>query len=147
MNKLKSYDQPTELNLRALLAMMRTWHSVHRRELKTIRAGGLTLTQFAVLEVLYHKGDMRVCTIIEKVQATGGNMTVVISNLEKEGLISRRPDPSDQRAHLIQITDKGTALIDAIFPSHLENINSIFNALSKEEKETLIPLLKKLSGI
>jgi DNA-binding MarR family transcriptional regulator len=72
---------------------------------------------------------------------------VVIENLIKEGLVKRNIDINDRRVNIISITDKGRDLMSQIFPEHVENINTIFNVLSTEEKQTLIRLLKKLSGI
>ena len=148
MDKEKnSYGELVDLNLKALIALSRGTHNVHKREYKTIKEGGLTVSQFAVLEILYHKGDLRVCEIMEKILATGGNMTVVIDNLVKENLVKRCSDPKDRRVNLISITEKGRNLISEIFPKHLENINDIFSILTSEEKKNLIKLVKKLSGV
>lgn len=148
MNKEKNtYGELEDLNLKALIALSRCAQSVHKREYKTIKEGGLTVTQFAVLEILYHKGDLRVCEIIDKILSTGGNMTVVIDNLVKENLVKRCIDPKDRRVNLISITEEGRNLISEIFPKHLENINEIFSILTSEEKKNLISLLKKLSGV
>jgi len=143
----KSYGELVDLNLKALIALSRCTHNVHKREYRTIKAGGLTVSQFAVLEILYHKGDLRVCEIMEKILTTGGNMTVVIDNLVKENLVERCSDPKDRRVNLISITEKGRNLISEIFPKHLENINDIFSILTSEEKKNLIKLVKKLSGV
>ena len=142
-----TYGDLEDLNLKTLIALTRSTQSVHKREYKVIKDGGLTISQFAVLEVLYHKGDLRVSEILDKILATGGNMTVVIDNLEKDDLVQRCSDPNDRRVNLISITDKGRNLINEIFPIHLENINDIFSSLTIEEKKMLISLLKKLSGV
>jgi MarR family transcriptional regulator, 2-MHQ and catechol-resistance regulon repressor len=148
MSKEKiSYDELSELNLKLLIALSRGTQSVQKREQRTIKEGGLTVSQFAVLEILYHKGDLRVCEIIEKALSTGGNMTVVIDNLFKEDLVRRCIDPKDRRVNLISITEKGRNLISEIFPKHIENINEIFSVLKEEEKKSLIGLFKKLSGV
>jgi len=143
----KTYGELSDLNLKTLVVLSRCMQSVHKKEYKTIKEGGLTVSQFAVLEVLYHKGDLRVSEIIEKILSTGGNMTVVIDNLVKESLVERRIDPSDRRVNLISITEKGKMLMNDIFPRHMENINEIFSVLTAEEKKNLIGLLKKLSGV
>jgi Transcriptional regulators len=130
--------------LKTLIALTRCTQRVHKRELRTIKEGGLTVSQFAVLELLYHKGDLKICEILEKSLATGGNMTVVIDNLAKEGMVSRCSDPKDRRVNLISITEKGKKLISNIFPKHVENINEIFSVLTTEEKNNLINILKKL---
>ena len=148
MNERKNtYGELENLNLKSLIALSRCTQNVHKREYKTIKEGGLTVSQFAVLEVLYHKGDLRVCEIIDKILSTGGNMTVVIDNLVKANLVMRCTDPKDRRVNLISITEEGRNLISEIFPKHLENINEIFSVLTSEEKKNLISLLKKLSGV
>lgn len=147
MKTNKSYGEQNDLNLKTLVALSKSFQSVRKRETTTIREGGLTLPQFAVLEILYHKGDLRICDIIERTLSTGGNMTVVADNLAKDGLIERYPDPDDRRASLLSITDKGIQLMESIFPNHVSNISGIFNVLSAEEKKNLIILLKKLGGV
>lgn len=146
-NKNITYGEISDLNLKTLIALSRTTNNVHKREYKTIKEGGLTVSQFSVLEVLYHKGDLKVAEIIDKTLSTGGNMTVVIENLVKDGLVTRYKDPEDKRINFISITKKGKDIIDEIFPKHIENINEIFSSLTIEEKQSLIGLLKKLSGV
>jgi DNA-binding MarR family transcriptional regulator len=148
MNKNKiTYGEINDLNLKAIIALSRCIQSVNKREYKIIKEGGLTFSQFGVLEVLYHKGDLRVSEILEKTLSTGGNMTVVIDNLAKDDLVRRCVDPEDRRASLISITEKGRKLISEIFPKHVNNLGEVFSTLNVEEKKTLISLLKKLSGV
>jgi DNA-binding MarR family transcriptional regulator len=147
MKNKKSYGQQNDLNLKTLIILSKSFQSVRKREIKTIQEGGLTIAQFGVLEILYHKGDLRIGDIIEGTLSTGGNMTVVVDNLRKEGLVSRKVDPSDKRASLIGITEKGKECVEQLFPKHVENISQIFDVLSKDEKEKLIQLLKKLGGV
>ena len=147
MKTNKSYGAQNDLNLKTLVALSKSFQSVRKRETTTIREGGLTLPQFAVLEILYHKGDLRICDIIERTLSTGGNMTVVVDNLAKDGLLARYPDPDDRRASLLSITQKGIKLMEGIFPNHVSNISRIFDVLSSEEKQNLIVLLKKLGGV
>jgi len=144
MKQKKSYGEQHDLNLKTLVSLSRCFQSVRKREMQTIREGGLTLAQFAVLEILYHKGDLRICDIIEGTLSTGGNMTVVIENLLKEGCVSKYPDPKDRRAHVVSITEKGIQLMEEVFPAHVEHISEIFDVLSNNEKLELITLLKRL---
>lgn len=147
MENKKSYGYYSDLNLKALVVLTRGTQSVRRKEIQTIKLGGLTPSQFGVLEVLYHKGDLRISEIIEKMLSTGGNMTVIIDNLEKDGLIIRYQAIDDRRSTIVSLTNKGKELIDSLFPKHLENINHIFNVLEEDEKKTLINLMKKLGGV
>ncbi|MDF2615524.1 MAG: MarR family transcriptional regulator, partial [Sedimentibacter sp.] len=86
-NKKISYGKEKDLSLKTLIALSRCYQDVHKKETKTIKVAGVTVSQFAVLELLYHKGDMRVCEITEKVLSTAGNMTVIIENLVKDGMV------------------------------------------------------------
>lgn len=147
MDNKKSYGEISDLNLKTIIALRRGIQYIDRKEIPLIREGGLTVSQFGVLEALYHKGDLRISEIIEKTLSTGGNMTVVIDNLEKEGLVSRYRGDNDRRVILVKITEKGRQLIEDIFPKHIENINDILSILSIDEKNSLIFLLKKLSKV
>ena len=102
MNNIKTLINESKLNLSTLIAFTRAEHKIHNLEYSTIKKSGLTISQFGVLEVLYNKGDLRICEIIEKILTTSGNITVVIKNLEKEGFIKKNPDPvsyTHLRAH------------------------------------------------
>jgi len=141
-----SYGPGNELNLKLVIALSRSIQHIRKGEIQQIQDAGLTLSQFSVLEALYHKGDLRICEIIEKTLSTGGNMTVVVNNLIKEGLVSRCKDPVDGRASVIKLTDKGHDIIADLFPRHVDNIRSIMEGLEDDEKSSLLALLKKLTG-
>ena len=143
-NKQSQYGKKNELNLKLVVGLARVSLQEQRRTMRFLSDHGLTLPQFGVLEVLYHKGDLRICEIIEKTLSTSGNMTVIIRNLELDGLVIRVPDLEDKRAHRIRITPAGTAVMDKIFPEHLLELESWASVLSDSEKENLIQLLKKL---
>ena len=143
----KDNNYKTNLNLSTLIVFTRAEQKIHKMEYETIKAGGLTNSQFAVLEVLYSKGDLKICEIIEKILTTSGNVTVVIKNLEKDGLVSKKIDPEDKRSMLISITDKGKKVMDEIFPKHVDNINKIFDILTIEEKLELKKILKKFRDV
>lgn len=147
MKNKKEYSKNSQLNLRTLVILSRTVQTVQRKELRTIKETGLTVGQFGVLEVLYHKGPLRISTVTQKILSTGGNMTVVINNLVKCNLIRKYKDSDDNRATVVELTEQGEALMEKYFPQHIENIDEIYNVLSDDEKDTLIKLLKKLSGV
>lgn len=147
MNNIKTLINESKLNLSTLIAFTRAEHKIHNLEYSTIKKSGLTISQFGVLEVLYNKGDLRICEIIEKILTTSGNITVVIKNLEKDGLVKKNLDPKDKRSTIISITDKGKQIIEGILPNHIENISEIFSVLTKEEQITLKNILKKFKNI
>lgn len=139
------YRQKDKLDLSILIALSRSTQMIQRRSATILKDRGLTITQFGVLEALYHKGDMTINEIIESLLSTSGNMTVVINNLEKEQLINRYVNPQDRRSALIAIAEKGRNRVEEIFPPHLLDLRACFSVYSEDEKEQLLELLKKLS--
>ena len=143
MDKIKDLIKENELELSTLVVFTRAEHTIHKKEFQTIKESGLTIAQFGVLEALYNKGDLRICEIIEKILTTSGNITVVIKNLEKDGLVKKNADPEDKRSCIISLTDEGRNIL----PSHINNIKNIFEVLTDEEKITLKNILKKFKNV
>lgn len=142
-NKI-SYGTQQDSILKTFIGLSRTTQGLHKRAGNIFKKGGLTSSQFAVLEALYHKGDLTIQEIIDSVLSTSGNMTVVIHNLEKEKLIKRHKNPMDKRSSLIAITDKGREIVSQIFPMHLQDLVESFDALTKEELDTMLSILRKV---
>lgn len=106
--------------------------------------GDLTLSQFGVLEAVYHLGPMSQKEIGHKLLKSGGNMTLVIDNLVKRGLVVRNQADYDRRVMLISLTDAGRELISEIFPRHLDALVDEMAVLTSGEQEELARLCKKL---
>ncbi|WP_207713860.1 MarR family winged helix-turn-helix transcriptional regulator [Clostridium gasigenes] len=147
IKNIKDIINENKLTLSTLITFTRAEHTIHKKELENIKLSGLTSAQFGVLEALYNKGDLRIYEIIEKILTTSGNITVVIKNLEKDGLVKKNLDPEDKRSTIISITDKGKKIIEDILPNHINNISEIFNVLTDEDKITLKNILKKFKNI
>ncbi len=106
--------------------------------------GELTVTQFGVLEVLHHRGALSAGEIAEKVLKSAGNLTLVLANLERDGLISRERDRSDGRRWIISLTAAGRKRVSALFPKVAAAITAEFAHLSRAEQAMLGELCKKL---
>ncbi len=106
----------------------------------------LTVSQLGVLDVLRFLGPMCQKDIGLKVLKSSGNMTLVIDNLEKRGLVQRERQTNDKRFIRVSLTEAGRALIDRIMPGHVEKITGAMAALSPEEQKTLGDLCKKLGA-
>jgi len=130
--------------LKTYTQMMRAADAVTTRMHRHLADTGLTLSQFGVLEVLYHKGPLCQRDIGRKILKTSGNMTTVIDNLEKRRLVVRKQDPTDRRRTSVQLTESGLDLIQALFPIHAERAEKTFAVLPAEELEILGRLLKKV---
>lgn len=106
--------------------------------------GDISQTQFGVLEVLLHLGPMCQAELGGKLLKSGGNITMVIDNLEKRGYVTRQRDEKDRRRYLIMLTDEGRAYIETIFPDHVAAIVEEMSTLSTVEQDTLGSLCRKL---
>lgn len=104
----------------------------------------LTLSQFAVLEALYHLGPLNLGDLARRILTSSGNLTLVIDNLEKRGLAKRRQQGNDKRFILASITPAGRKLIAKIFPQHSRRIIEIMGRLTSVEQEHLGRLCRKL---
>ena len=104
----------------------------------------LTISQFGLLEAIYHLGPMHQHQLGDKILKSGGNITMVVDNLEKRGLVIRERDPEDRRCITIQLTDAGQALIGNIFPRHAQIVVDEISVLTLEEQTQLAALCKKL---
>jgi DNA-binding MarR family transcriptional regulator len=110
---------------------------------------GLQSGEFDVLATLRRSGPPFALTptaLYEATMVTSGAITARLDRLEKSGLISRAPHPADRRGVVVQLTDKGRALIDEAVTAHVENEHQILSGLTQEERDTLAGLLAKLIG-
>jgi len=130
--------------LNAYVKLMRAAESITARAHRHLASAGLTLSQFSVLEALYHLGPMSQREIGQKILRSSGNITMVIDNLEKRGLVRRRRSHTDRRLFIIQLTGNGRKLIGNIFPPHAAVIAKEMNVLTAAEQLTLGELCKKL---
>lgn len=134
-------------SIHAQIVFKKAERTINSKIGKSIREFGLTNPQFSVLDVLYTKGEMRVCDLIAKSLATSGNMTVILKNMERDGLIYRHKDSKDKRAFVLGLTEEGKKLFEQILPEHRNEIENVYGILSKEEKQTLISILKKFKNL
>jgi MarR family 2-MHQ and catechol resistance regulon transcriptional repressor len=130
--------------LNAYVKLMRAAESVSARVHGHLSAAGLTISQFGVMEALYHLGPLSQSEIAKKILKSTGNITMVIDNLEKRGLVKRERDQEDRRYYSIHLTPAGKKAIASIFPPHAGRIVKEMNILSGAEQETLGKLCRKL---
>ncbi len=144
MDKTKKLSKHQRLVLNTYTKMMRATFSVTARMHKHLAEHQLTVSQFGVLEVLYHLGPLCQRDIGDKILKTSGNMTLVIDNLEKRNLVRRQKDINDRRYMTVKLTEKGSELIGKIFPLHAQVAEQVFSVLSTKKLEKLGRILKAL---
>ncbi|MBN1447829.1 MAG: MarR family transcriptional regulator [Bacteroidetes bacterium] len=144
MRTTTKYGKEADRALGMWVKLARASATFNKATVRDIRRYGLTQPQFAVVECLGHLGGMPIGKLSRKMLVSGGNMTCVVDNLEKEGLVQRHHSESDRRSVIVDLTDRGRALFAEIFPQHAEYIVRLASVLTSDEQEELSRLLRKL---
>jgi MarR family 2-MHQ and catechol resistance regulon transcriptional repressor len=131
-------------HLELFIVLSRAYNSIMELAEKDIRSYGLNPTEFAVLELLYHKGPQALQQIGAKILLSSGSITYVVDKLEQKGYLTRRPCMEDRRITYAEISEKGNEWMSQIFPLHEKVIHNAVAGLTPEETEVVIRLLKKL---
>lgn len=129
--------------LKALTVILRASQAIQEVIRKDVAVYGLNPTEFAVLEMLYYKGDQPIQTVGKKILITS-SITYVIDKLEKKQFVSRKNCSNDRRITYASLTAKGENLIEQIFPKHQEKIQKVFECLESADLDETIKLMKKI---
>ena len=129
-----------------LIGLSRTVNTIHRNTSKLCIKYNITLSQFGVLEALYHKGDLTVGEIKNLILSSDGTIPIVIKNLEKNNLVKKTISPNDKRCTIVTITESGKDLIEEVYPKNKTMIKEVMDIWTDEEKNELLRLLKKFGG-
>ena len=108
---------------------------------ETLAPWDITPAQLRALRVLRRNGVMRLSELSDRLRIAPRSATEVVDALEKRGLVERRPDPGDRRATLVEVTDDGGGVLDAIRGSEAERV---FGRLSPADRSHLARILGKL---
>ena len=126
------------------LILMKAFQALMPHAAESIGRTELGDSDFRVLEALLHKGPLPVNTLGPKVWLTPGSISVAVDRLVKKGLVSRKDHPRDRRVRQVELTAKGRTLITRGFREHAAAMETLVSVLSKNERVTLLRLLKKL---
>ena len=131
---------------RLWLSLFKAGRSLERHALASISNLGMSNTDFAIMEVLLHKGPLPVHTIGKKVLLTSGSITTAVDRLVERRMVERTPlsDEGDRRVRLVRLTRSGKKLIKEAFKQHQRHLRRAVSALTEEEQDTLLTLLKKV---
>ncbi|MER1984565.1 MAG: MarR family transcriptional regulator [Solibacillus sp.] len=131
-------------SLKLFIVLSRAHKAITETTNQFFQKSGVNPTEFAVLELLYHKGRQPLQKIGSKILLASGSITYVVDKLEQRGFLARVSCPSDRRVTYAEITEAGIAFMAEIFPQHEAHLFELLSALSMEEKDEAITLLKKL---
>lgn len=144
---MPTHYQGSEAERRALdiyIKLLRAADSIASHALASVQELGLTVTQFGVLEALWHLGPLTLSELANKHLKSANNLTVVVDNLEKMNLARRERSTTDRRVIYVHLTEDGEALIRQAFPPHVEAVVQLVSILTEEEQDTLSVLLRRL---
>ncbi len=137
-------DPKEILALDTFIKLTRANNALEDRVLSHGTLGKLTLSQFGVMEALYHLGSMCQGQLSHKLLKSTGNMTMVVDNLEKIGYVRRVRSPEDRRMITIELTASGKEEIERVLPLHVAAITDEMSVLSAAEQAALSELSRKL---
>lgn len=104
----------------------------------------LGFSEFAVLEVLLHKGPLPVNTIGSRVRLTSGSITAAVDRLEAQRLVERCSHATDRRARVVHLTATGRQLAESAFAGHSAAMERATAGLTPDERAQAAALLRKL---
>ena len=142
MKRSKTPSRDAPLKLWVVLA--RAFDAVNRYSRTSITRFGLGVTEFGVLEVLYHKGELPVCQVQQRILVESSSTTYVVDKLCDRGLVRRRATPADRRVVLLSLTAAGRRIIERVFPLHAETMRRAVGALPPRAQARAIALLRTL---
>lgn len=137
-------NQEINESLKLFVVLFRAARAVNDCIADNIRSYGLNPTEFAVMELLYHKGSQPIQVIGKKVLIASSSITYVVDKLESKGYVERIASPEDRRVILANLTSSGIDLMVGIFPGHAQQIHHVLGSISRDERNQLIQQLKKI---
>lgn len=126
------------------LVLWKAAKAIEKIDRASIVGTGLQLSEFTIMEALLHKGPLPINAIGEKVLLTSGSMTAAINRLESKGFARRIQDTADGRFFHVHLTEMGRLVIQKAFEKHAANLEQVSAALSQNECDELVRLLKKI---
>jgi DNA-binding MarR family transcriptional regulator len=110
----------------------------------------LSFTTLSVLDTLAFRGPTRLTELAKTEQISQPGLTQLVTRLERDGLVERRPDPTDGRAVLIHITEDGRQIGQARHDDRARHLLPLIAQLTPEERRAIagaLPALSRLTEI
>ena len=126
------------------LVLMKAHRTLDRLATRSIESSEVGLSDFAVLEMLLHKGPQPVNEIGRRIELTSGAITTAVDRLASRGLVTREADTSDRRARIVRLTARGQEEAVKVFGVHKRAMDRAASGLRAAERATLLQLLRKL---
>ena len=140
----KATDASIATSLKLYTVLSRAQRAIGERTQTDLEQHGISITEFAIMEALLHKGPLLLGDVQRKILVSSGGITFLVNKLTQRGLVERKPCASDRRARYAALTRKGEALMKEVFPRHAMAIREAMSGLSPAEQREATALLKRL---
>ncbi|HEV2146745.1 MAG TPA: MarR family transcriptional regulator [Longimicrobiaceae bacterium] len=143
---MTAHDQTDDqaLALKLWVVLSRAHAAIEAHAVAQVARHGLTLTEFGIMEALFHRGPMLLGEVQRRILVSSGGITYLVDRLERKGLVERRECAEDRRARYAALTERGETVIREIFPEHAQHLEHALGGLDAAEKEQAIRLLRTL---
>ena len=128
----------------AVSVILRASQSIQEKIRKSAASFELNPTEFAVLELLYQRGDQPIQVIGKKALISSSSITYIVDKLEQKKYVVRKACPEDRRVTYASLTSLGKTLMDHIFPQYEKKMDGIFDQLTETDMNKMIELLIKI---
>jgi|AntRauTorckE6833_2_1112554.scaffolds.fasta_scaffold22419_2 MarR family 2-MHQ and catechol resistance regulon transcriptional repressor len=122
-------------DLKTLTILMRTHDTLTSKIKEDVQNYGFNVTEFGVMEALYHKGNLSVQQIVDKILIPNSGMSYVLSTLKKKDYIKQVQCEVDKRKYYISLTKKGKDIFECMYEAHLKTLRGQLDVMSVQEKK------------
>ena len=119
-------------------------HNLMLAEVRRRLAADCSMPRFALLANLEHADGQTLAALSRRMLVTAGNLTGLVDRAERDGVVERRPDPTDRRLSRVFLTAKGRDLVQALIPVHAAHVSELLSSLDATERRDLRRLLGRL---
>jgi MarR family 2-MHQ and catechol resistance regulon transcriptional repressor len=131
-------------DLKLWVVLSRAHAAIERHVERDIAAHDLSIAEFGILELLYHKGPQLLGDIQRRILVSSGGITFLVDRLEGKGFVAREACASDRRARYAVLTTAGRQLMKRIFPRHAAAVSRALAGLTRDERHAATKLLRTL---
>jgi DNA-binding MarR family transcriptional regulator len=119
-------------------------HNLMLGDLRRRLADDCTMARFDLLANLEREDGQTLAALSRRMLVTAGNLTGLVDRAERDGVVERRPDPSDRRLSRVWLTAKGRELVKTLLPVHARHVSDLLGTLDAGDRRELRRLLGKL---
>ena len=119
-------------------------HNLMLAEVRRRLAADCSMPRFDLLANLEHGDGQTLAALSRRMLVTAGNLTGLVDRAERDGVVERRPDPTDRRLSRVFLTAKGRDLVQALIPVHAAHVSELLSSLDAAERRDLRRLLGRL---